>query len=336
MDSQQLGSSKRKCLLQSCQAGNNEGTNVNSYEVRLICPFFNEPEFSDVTLNINGRMDFYVHKVILASKSEFFKELFTQKKSSQNQGKTIELNPEEEFEPVFESFLTFLYGYPIEICKENMWLYYFMADIYSIDDLTKACAAYVRESLQVTKRKRPDGVALDPATWFTPEEVVDIYETFNVDVVKGYAATNLMARLESVEDETLVNLSKTCLCSMLNGDISMLSEKDLFLKALAWLGHNDKRAEHAEDVLSAIRFCHFTKPADIMEAQTNTFVSSSPHLVSLLAAGCHYKFMKRELNPEDFVKLPEFKKKQYANRRYRRPDANTRISGTPPSSSTST
>lgn len=333
---------KRQRLIETSSCDLEDGS-TSKYEVKFTCcGFFNDPGLSDVKLSFNdGSLEFYLHRVILASRSEFFKSVFTGKGRKETSPSSVDLEIDDHFEKVLEPFLKFFYGFPVDISKENMWLYYFLAEQYMVDDLSKVCAAYLRENLGITKRKRGDTMALDPSNSFSVQEVVDVYEQFKNDHVKTLAASNLMARLDGMPPDLWLSLSKECVCAILNSETSVLSEKDLFLRAVAWLkqggdlnlsssqsikpevslsSSQETLRTQAETVLSSIRYCHMSKPSDIMEAQMNPLVMSSPQLIALVASGCHYKFMKRELAPEEFAKLAEFKKKQYANRRYRKMD----------------
>ena len=320
---------KRRLLKAAAPCGAQASTNMSTYEVKFTaCDFFNKPDMSDLKLNINdSSLEFYVHRIILSSRSEYFKKMFTGDGWRESKCSTVDLTVEEEYEPVFENFLKFMYGFPIDICKENMWLYYYLADEYLVEDLTRACAAYSRENLQVTKRRlasRSDtgASAMDASTCFTPAEVADIFNTFTVDVVKTYAASNLFARFDAIDIDLWLTFGKELVCAILNSGICLVSEQDLFVKAIAWLRHDENRADDAEDVLSAIRFSQMPSGLDLFTAQMDPFIVSSPTLTALVAAGCHYKYMKKELSQDDFAKVPEFKKKQYFQRRYRRADGN--------------
>ena len=170
---------------------------------------------------------------------------------------------------------------------------------YLVTDLTESCAAFSKKHLQVVKHKS----TVTASAYFTPAEVAEVYNTFDIDIVKIFAASNLLARFEEIDNHLWFTFDKPLVRAILQSKSSAVPEQYLYEKAVARLRH-ENRTVHAADILSEVRFCQMPG-MDLCMAQMDPLVMSSPTLLACVAAA-HYKYMQQELSREDFVMLPEW------------------------------
>lgn len=108
---------------------------------------FNDKASSDIILETNGDVKFYVHRFILCSWSEVFLELFlkldetvsTSTVHEEDQQYVVFL-PVDEVE-AFQLFLKYMYTERLSADVNLIWEVVSLADEYKVDELKKACSA---------------------------------------------------------------------------------------------------------------------------------------------------------------------------------------------------
>ena len=98
-------------------------------------------EFSDVQLIIGDKC-FYVHKIILASQSPFFRTLF-----SNNRSTTVPLNESPLTSKVMEDVLEFMYFQKVVITPENAYDLCVASGVLQLNNLLKATEHYLNNHI---------------------------------------------------------------------------------------------------------------------------------------------------------------------------------------------
>ena len=108
---------------------------------------FNQPELSDIRLEIGDQV-FYAHKLILSAASSVFNSMFN---SGWKEGgkDVLKLEETDECTKHFDKFLNFIYTSSIVLVESYVWPIFLLADKYEVTSLYEECASIIRKSLKV-------------------------------------------------------------------------------------------------------------------------------------------------------------------------------------------
>ena len=101
---------------------------------------FNKSEKSDLTL-IVGDQSFFVHKFVLCASSEYFEKSLSGR--WKNRRESPNLDEDQIFHPVFDTFLRSLYNIDINLTGENVAPLYQLAGFYLADNLKSRCIHFM-------------------------------------------------------------------------------------------------------------------------------------------------------------------------------------------------
>ena len=235
---------------------------------------YNRECFSDFVLRVKGtHLEFHLHKVIVASQSEYFNAMFSGrwKESVSN---TCELELEEPLTEVMEGFINFMYTGKVSMTLRDFWLYFILADRYLVNSLREACEDFVRQSLfthidkNSAHKEYVDGVYVthicsvhDIAQIFRIDEVIEIYDAFASPRVKASCAKNLLARVDQIPVATFLALPVDIVSDMLQMHVCAIREEALFQMVVKWIESDPRRKRYVVRLFSSIRF------GDIPEAR---------------------------------------------------------------------
>jgi hypothetical protein len=118
---------------------------MTTFAKRGFANFLSSGEFSDLTLVVNGKKEYKVHKLILASNSDFFKKLLFNDFKESFSGR-VEIGFADP-DDVFGDVLRFLYTGKINIGKHNAVALLATADHYLIESLKSVSLTYINEMI---------------------------------------------------------------------------------------------------------------------------------------------------------------------------------------------
>jgi hypothetical protein len=119
---------------------------MTTFAKRGFANFLTSGEFSDLTLVLNGKKEYKVHKLILASNSDFFKKLLFNDKFKDSFSGRVEIGFADP-DDVFGDVLRFLYTGKINIGKHNAVALLATADHYLIESLKSVSLTYINEMI---------------------------------------------------------------------------------------------------------------------------------------------------------------------------------------------
>lgn len=99
--------------------------------IHNVSQFFNQEALSDVKLKVGDDV-FFAHKFVLAKSSDVFRTMLYERRWSQENMEEIELSETPECQPVFESFLRFLYTAEVAVTGETAVGILCLADKYNV------------------------------------------------------------------------------------------------------------------------------------------------------------------------------------------------------------
>ena len=107
---------------------------------------FTSPEFADVTFVVEG-VDVPAHRVVLATKSEYFRNMFF---SSMQESSGNKIEMKDVAVDTFKNVLSFLYTGELDVGLDNSVLaLYKAADMYRLEDLKAFCLKMVDKELSI-------------------------------------------------------------------------------------------------------------------------------------------------------------------------------------------
>jgi len=109
----------------------------DKYSASALQPLVNNPEFSDATFILASGEKFYAIKGILASRSQYFQALFTNK-TEEKDSKEISIHGVDQLS--FCAILTYLYTGHVQISKDNCASLLKAADMFLVDEIKFMCA----------------------------------------------------------------------------------------------------------------------------------------------------------------------------------------------------
>ena len=114
---------------------------------KALCNFANNDDFTDVQVRVlsadGGHLDFYGHRIVLASASPFFAGILHAKGFRESGADVIELHEDamtaEQVHAIFPLFFASLYGRRSGVTSDTVACMLFLADKYQVTALVRAC-----------------------------------------------------------------------------------------------------------------------------------------------------------------------------------------------------
>ena len=142
-----------------------------------LAPQYNNPDFSDVTLDV-ASTQYFAHRFILASQSRVFQAMLTGPQWKESTERVIVLEESAESESTFAMFLQFFYTGKMRLDYSNVCSIHTLADKYELLAVKKSCVNFITETL-----RGQSGITLVKAVeWmayvekYIPELVCDCYK----------------------------------------------------------------------------------------------------------------------------------------------------------------
>lgn len=112
---------------------------------------FNNPKHSDITFILPDKSKFYAHKVILGSRCDHFRALFS---SGFDESKVTQIDVTSVKQEIFLKVMQYLYSNHTEITHEDAVDLLIAADLYRIPDLIANCEELlmVRRTLNQSRK----------------------------------------------------------------------------------------------------------------------------------------------------------------------------------------
>lgn len=212
----------------------------SQYLVEDLCVLLKNKDYSDVSFKI-GSTKIKAHKMILASRSSYFKALFYGglKESQENE---IALDSETPID-AFETILSYIYTGEVSLCNKNINQLQDMislADKYGFVKLMDDIAEYIKKSL------------------ITTDNVIEIYRIADI-----YRLSTLKEACHSVIEKNAITwlesgayqeLSSKEFKDIFSNDSFFLDEIVILAVAKEWISfHPDSTSEEQENVTGAVR-----------------------------------------------------------------------------------
>lgn len=213
--------------------------------IHNVSQFFNQEALSDVKLKVGDDV-FFAHKFVLAKSSDVFRTMLYERRWSQENMEEIELSETPECQPVFESFLRFLYTAEVAVTGETAVGILCLADKYNVTSLKQLCMNYMVENSRSPKIKN----AVQWYPWSKALGLTDLIDQCAKTI--AWNSDNLLKLEEwkSMDFDFVYDILK-------NSELVIPNEYLLFNSVLTWLNqesHLPQLKENAEKLLPLIRF----------------------------------------------------------------------------------
>ncbi|CAB1317369.1 unnamed protein product [Coregonus sp. 'balchen'] len=250
--------------------------------------------FCDVTLTAQGQQ-FYCHKAVLASCSQYFRSLFSSSHMLNNEGTnnnkdqgssgTPSSSPDDKLmaspRPInnlvlqgcssigLRLVLEYLYTANVTLSLDTVEEVLSVSKILNVPQITKLSVQFLNDQISVQNYKQICKIA----------------------ALHGLDETKKLANKYLVEDVLLLNFEE--MCAMLDAlPPPVESELALFQMSVLWLEHDrETRMHYAPDLMKRLRFALIPAPELVERVQSVDFMRSDPVCQKLLMDAMNYHLM---------------------------------------------
>ncbi|KAL5012419.1 hypothetical protein ScPMuIL_010970 [Solemya velum] len=219
--------------------------------------FFKEGVLSDFEIKVEKKV-FKVHRVIMASCSDYFEAMFSHDVLENKQSFT-------ELKGVTISGLEPLIGYAytgkILLTLDNIHDIFSAANFLQMQSAIELCTDFLKEKM----------------TFENADELLKIGEVFSVPVLKSHYRSYLMENfLQFAETDFFLQLDAETLADYLSDDsLKTSSESKLLSHVLKWYNFDrNNREKHAFQVFEKIRYVNDDWPAILYAEKHEPFISN--------------------------------------------------------------
>ena len=240
---------------------------MTTFSKRGFAHFLASGEFSDLTLVVNGKKEYRVHRLILASNSDFFKKLLFNDFKESFSGR-VEIGFADP-DDVFGDVLRFLYTGKINISKQNAVALLATADHYLIESLKSVSLTYITELIHRDN-------ALEVLTQAIRYQVSDV-----MDICVGVVARNFW-RIDQTRDFSEIPWS-VFIRILEHPVLAIKEESTLFKCILKFIADHKDRLKPAEitQLFDHVRF-RWLSYDELVAAGENPFVPKEQLTTALL------------------------------------------------------
>lgn len=195
-----------------------------------------EKKLCDVTLKVD-KMEFHVHKIVLAGVSPYLRAMFTNGMLESVQ-EVVTINGIDDC--IMEDLVNFSYSGIIEINVDNVQHLLSGATMLHIDCLRAACCRFLHNQLD-------SGNCIG---------IRDFATLYNCTDLENHATQCLNQHfLDVIKSDEFLHLKFETLLNLLNSDkIQVRSEEDVYLALENWLHYDyEKRKQYVPELLQCIR-----------------------------------------------------------------------------------
>ncbi len=240
---------------------------MTTFAKRGFAHFLNTGEFSDLTLVVNGKKEYRVHKLILASNSDFFKKLVFNDFKESFSGR-VEIGFADP-DDVFGDVLRFLYTGKVNISKQNAVALLATADHYLIESLKSVSLTYINEMIHRDN-------ALEVLCQAIRYQVVDV-----MDICVGVVARNFW-RIDQTRD--LSEIPWHVFVKILEHPVLAIKEESTLFKCICkFIGDHKNKLKPAEitKLFDHVRF-RWLSFDELVAAGENPYVPKEQLTTALL------------------------------------------------------
>ncbi|XP_062610030.1 actin-binding protein IPP-like [Saccostrea cucullata] len=233
-------------------------------------------EICDICFKLGDKL-FPAHKLVLASQSPLFAEVFEREDFSNEPVAPKVIKVRGVSEEVLVSFLDFLYSGKMDINSVCLSDVIKLAAVFKVDQIRRLCLR------KIEKLNCQDLLQLLPT-------MAKLQEHGICDLIIRKITYNF---LEVKEDPEFFNLDLDTLCTILSADnIKVRSEFEIFAAAVSWIHHHDfqQRIHHIEKVMSCVRFTLMTSQELFLCFRKFPMLKQNPTCVNMITMANWYIF----------------------------------------------
>ncbi|KAK6469670.1 BTB/POZ domain-containing protein 17-like, partial [Huso huso] len=211
---------------------------------------FNSEEFYDVQIVVNSRVTIKAHKVILALRCDFFRNMFSNDAWKESKQKVVELTEDDCCVDHFETFLSYFYCGCLTIHSENVFAIYMLSDKYNVVAVKESCEQFALANITTGTVKRA-------IAWCHYAK----HMSFKAleDACNKFIALNMMEIIKSTDWLTIEPDHLSALLQ--RSDLVVEREFTLFRALIKWLSHNQN---HTKEILQHIKYT-LMSPEDVYD-----------------------------------------------------------------------
>ncbi|RXM31776.1 BTB/POZ domain-containing protein 17 [Acipenser ruthenus] len=211
---------------------------------------FNSEEFYDVQIVVNSRVTIKAHKVILALRCDFFRNMFSNDAWKESKQKVVELTEDDCCVDHFETFLSYFYCGCLTIHSENVFAIYMLSDKYNVVAVKESCEQFALANITTGTVKRA-------IAWCHYAK----HMSFKAleDACNKFIALNMMEIIKSTDWLTIEPDHLSALLQ--RSDLVVEREFTLFRALIKWLSHNQN---HTKEILQHIKY-PLMSPEDVYD-----------------------------------------------------------------------
>lgn len=229
----------------------------------------------DTTLVVDGRT-FHAHKLVLASCSDYFYDIYVEKTLQRSDNSQIEING---ITPaILENILECMYTGTIHLTESNIDNILCASAFLGFFPVQEACEQFLVDLLKDDNCLHMLGIA------FT-------YKLLNLSEKSLTIAAQNFAKI--TESNQFLQLPIEQMSSLLSrNDIRTKNELEIFRHALAWIEKDRQhRIPFAPDIMKIIRFPLIPPPMIVDFVETTSFLMDIPEYQTLVKEALHYHCM---------------------------------------------
>ncbi|CAI8009655.1 BTB/POZ domain-containing protein 9 [Geodia barretti] len=205
------------------------------------------PEFTDVVFLVGGR-EFPAHKMVLASKSDYFKRMLYGRMKEASQ-KKIKLFPDGSVAPAtFQKVLQYAYIESLKLDEplDDILAITYAADCMSFTELKSKLGEHLKNSINV-------GTVIKLYVFSKGNELLTAHHIDKkcLDFIENPSNTSAI-----LKSEEFLELPKDYLKEVISRDTFVAPENDILQAVLKWKAHNEE--EDIAGIVEQIRLSRFT------------------------------------------------------------------------------
>lgn len=207
----------------------------------LLANLFNNEDFSDVQLTVNGSLQLNAHKFLLVTQSDVFQTMLSSEHWPDSQQKSVKLTEEDQCVPHFEDFLRYFYTGSITLVTDNAIPIHMLANKYNVSNLRSSVEDFMVTNVSIKGTPNP------AVLWRRYAKLADV--TGLEEACENFLAWNMDQFMGSPEwtetdhDHLLALLKRD--------DLVVESEFTLLIGVISWI---DQHPNQTEEILKHIRY----------------------------------------------------------------------------------
>ncbi|CAK9291215.1 unnamed protein product [Gordionus sp. m RMFG-2023] len=202
---------------------------INNNKDASFASLFNNPELSDLVICVNSKNTYHSHRLVLASRSEVFKAMLSDK-WNQKDTKNFELEETVEAQENFHDFLYYIYSGVVNLQLTNVAGLYTLADKYNIQCLRSSTMQYMSDHIATNSRANQ---TLNWLLWAQECRNAEFEKKCYNFIINNFGVVVNSCQWLEIDINNLINILKS-------SDLVVQEEIEVFEAVEKWLLNKEK------------------------------------------------------------------------------------------------